>query len=79
MFYYRGLSEWDDLCGYLMDTCLTAQDRLKKRWTISRFSIDTQKDAHLLPLNKKREPEVPCILQLFMLKTVSRRKPHAPY
>ena len=30
MFYYRGLSEWDDLRGYLMDTCLTAQDRFKK-------------------------------------------------
>ena len=29
-FYYRGLSEWDDLKGYLMDTCLTAQDRFKK-------------------------------------------------
>ena len=30
MFYYRGLSEWDDLRGYLMHTCLTAQDRFKK-------------------------------------------------
>ncbi len=30
MFYYRGLSEWDDLKGYLMDTCLTAQDRFMK-------------------------------------------------
>lgn len=30
MFYYRGLSEWDNLKGYLMDTCLTAQDRFKK-------------------------------------------------
>ena len=29
-FYYRGLSEWDDLKGYLMDTCLTAQNRFKK-------------------------------------------------
>ena len=29
MFYYRGLREWDDLRGYLMETCLTAQDRFK--------------------------------------------------
>lgn len=28
-FYYRGLAEWDDQKGYLMDTCLTAQDRFK--------------------------------------------------
>ena len=30
MFYYRGLNEWDNEKGYLMDTCLTAQDRFKK-------------------------------------------------
>jgi len=29
MFYYRGLKEWDREKGYLMDTCLTAQDRFK--------------------------------------------------
>ena len=29
MFYYRGLKEWDNEKGYLMDTCLTAQDRFK--------------------------------------------------
>ena len=29
MFYYRGLKEWDEEKGYLMDTCLTAQDRYK--------------------------------------------------
>ena len=37
MFYYRGLSEWDDLRGYLMDTCLTAQDRFKK--TLDDFRV----------------------------------------
>ena len=26
-FYYRGLAEWDDEAGYLIDTCLAAQDR----------------------------------------------------
>ncbi|MDD6504091.1 MAG: Fic family protein [Lachnospiraceae bacterium] len=28
-FYYRGLKEWEQEKGYLMDTCLTAQDRYK--------------------------------------------------
>lgn len=28
-FYYRGLNEWEKEPGYLMDTCLTAQDRFK--------------------------------------------------
>lgn len=28
-FYYRGLNEWGHLNGYLMDTCLTAQDHYK--------------------------------------------------
>ena len=30
MFYYRGLAEWNNERGYLMDTCLTAQDRFKR-------------------------------------------------
>ena len=29
LFYYRGLKQWDYEKGYLMDTCLTAQDRFK--------------------------------------------------
>jgi Fic family protein len=29
MFYYRGLQQWDSVRGYLLDTCLTAQDRYK--------------------------------------------------
>ena len=29
LFYYRGLREWGHLNGYLMDTCLTAQDNYK--------------------------------------------------
>lgn len=29
MFYYRGLHEWKHLRGYLLDTCLTAQDNYK--------------------------------------------------
>ena len=28
-FYYRGLSEWEHVNGYLTDTCLTAQDHYK--------------------------------------------------
>lgn len=30
LFYYRGLSEWNSEQGYLIDTCLTAQDKFKK-------------------------------------------------
>ena len=29
MFYYRGLKEWNNERDYLVDTCLTAQDRYK--------------------------------------------------
>lgn len=29
LFYYRGLKEWDNEKGYLLDTCLTAQDKYK--------------------------------------------------
>ena len=29
MFYYRGLREWNSVRGYLLDTCLTAQDNYK--------------------------------------------------
>ena len=28
-FYYRGLKEWKNERGHLLDTCLTAQDRFK--------------------------------------------------
>lgn len=30
LFYYRGLSRWKEEHGYLRDTCLTAQDAMKK-------------------------------------------------
>ncbi len=30
LFYYRGLSEWDNERGFLIDTCLAAQDRFKQ-------------------------------------------------
>jgi len=29
MFYYRGLHNWPKIKGFLMDTCLTAQDNYK--------------------------------------------------
>ena len=28
-YYYRGLSEWPQVVGFLRDTCLTAQDEYK--------------------------------------------------
>ena len=30
LFYYRGLAEWDSERGYLLDTCLSAQDQFRK-------------------------------------------------
>jgi len=29
MFYYRGIKEWKNECGFLRDTCLTGQDSMK--------------------------------------------------
>ncbi len=37
-YYYRGLHEWSHEKGYLMDTCLTAQDQFKK--VLDYFRID---------------------------------------
>ena len=39
MFYYRGLSEWDYERGYLLDTCLSAQDKFKRVLEYFRFNI----------------------------------------
>ena len=30
LYYYRGIKEWNNQKGYLLDTCLTAQDQYKK-------------------------------------------------
>ena len=40
LFYYRGLHEWEREPGYLMDTCLTAQDRFKKTLDFFRIPYD---------------------------------------
>ncbi len=40
MFYYRGLREWPHVQGYLMDTCLTAQDNYKDLLRYLRLSIE---------------------------------------
>lgn len=37
-FYYRGLQEWEQVSGYLIDTCLTAQDKYKA--VLEYFKID---------------------------------------
>lgn len=34
LFYYRGLKEWKNEKGFLMDTCLSGQDKYKKLLTI---------------------------------------------
>ncbi len=38
-FYYRGLREWPQIQGYLLDTCLTAQDNYKA--VLEYFRIKT--------------------------------------
>ncbi len=42
-FYYRGLSEWDCEKGFLVDTCLAAQDRFKAM--LDYFRIPYNGDA----------------------------------
>ena len=37
LFYYRGLKEWDSERGYLIDTCLSAQDKFIK--ILNKFGI----------------------------------------
>ena len=38
MFYYRGLKEWNTERGYLLDTCLSAQDKFKV--ILKKFNIE---------------------------------------
>ena len=38
MFYHRGLKEWNNERGYLVDTCLTAQDKYKAYLDYFRIS-----------------------------------------
>lgn len=38
MYYYRGLSEWEDEKGYLTDTCLDGQDTFRK--LLNMFDIE---------------------------------------
>lgn len=42
MFYYRGLQQWPRIKGYLMDTCLTAQDFYKEM--MAKFGITVNDD-----------------------------------
>lgn len=40
MYYYNGLRNWPEIKGYLMDTCLTAQDNFKCLLDKFRISYD---------------------------------------
>lgn len=42
LFYYRGLQEWKKERGYLMDTCLTAQDKFKVHLDYFRVPYDLE-------------------------------------
>lgn len=39
-FYYRGLREWSRVRGYLIDTCLAAQDKFKETLDYFRIKIN---------------------------------------
>lgn len=41
LFYYRGLKEWNNEKGFLIDTCLSAQDKFKAH--LDYFKIDYKK------------------------------------
>jgi len=43
MYYYNGLREWPAIKGYLMDTCLTAQDNFKLLLRRFRISFDEKR------------------------------------
>ena len=43
MFYYRGLKEWDYEKGYLIDTCLSAQDKYKADLDYFRIAYENNK------------------------------------
>lgn len=40
LFYYRGLKEWHNEKGYLIDTCLTGQDKYKKLLNMFNISYE---------------------------------------
>ena len=40
LFYYRGLKEWKREKGYLIDTCLSAQDKFKTYLDYFRIDYD---------------------------------------
>lgn len=42
LFYYRGLQEWGEERGYLMNTCLTAQDKFKAHLHYFRVPYDLE-------------------------------------
>ena len=45
-FYYRGLQEWKQEKGYLLDTCLTAQDRFRKYMEYFGIKVSVKSKAY---------------------------------
>lgn len=53
LFYYRGLKEYKNTKGYLIDTCLSCQDKFKE--LLKYFEMDIEQNTHILnTLRKKR-------------------------
>ncbi len=46
MYYYNGLRNWPKIKGYLMDTCLSAQDNFKT--LLDKFRIKYSDEARLV-------------------------------
>ena len=52
LFYYRGLKEYEKTRGYLVDTCLSCQDKFKE--LLEYFEIDnTQKTNQVHKLRRR--------------------------
>lgn len=55
VFYYRGLAEWENEKGYLIDTCLDGQDTFKR--LLALFDIDSMM-LHSLEQYKQMKNEI---------------------
>lgn len=54
MFYCRGLSQWKSERGYLMDTCLTAQDQFKAVLNYFRIPWEQHETGNRIKETEKR-------------------------
>ncbi|MCR2108775.1 Fic family protein [Campylobacter upsaliensis] len=53
LFYYRGLKEYQNTKGYLIDTCLSCQDKFKE--LLKYFEIDIEQNAKISNILRKKQ------------------------